>query len=809
MDKKDMYVRKLPLAFMTLLLLTSAPVHANVVTNAAGCLAAPFKAAAVSVSSGEKVLELAVEDPSCVGRIMAVDPATIVSSVMVIALQQQGVMPKNVGQCRGFINGLASGLIADALLEVPGLPSLLGSKGTDMLEDIVAGGSSTALSSVPGMNTITGALSCGCAVADIGGPETVKKVMNAVGSGAQQCGGLVTDLIKGGLVGIDTGAKAVENTLESIYQGAHMPQDTYYRIYFANRKEAEYKYWVALMSPNAQLHNAIARQGGYMDGVTKTCFNYFTSHRMSDSSAEKTCTSFRDSYNQEFNKWAVMQDQVRLVKGLAADPTPVATKLLKSQLGWLLPRNGDALDLPSWKRGDPLVRACANAVTQAAKSVPPEKYMGGATDGLSKRFTTLALLNAAHYSCVSAVLSDVYGFNQTVIEPKSMGQFDDFYSYTPAALSDPQKYIKKIQMMAANAQPTDSVGSVFYATNRPLQKQANALIAQKIKSFMDYGVTKVLLTNIKSEEQKKKEEEANKKTNAELQAKNSAETLAAINKLKVACSDVRCGTDITHMYQACGKTSGPPDERGDVAGPMSIEKGCAKAYSVLYRISAVKGKVEEHLDAEATRVLALPSRDPAASAKDVGQQRGDALQQFQQLRDEAIEKLITIGSSYNAGVALEKALEPRFVALLGVHFKQSAIGSGALVALPPPAGGALLGGSLGTKLTAPTAPTAPVAPVAPAVALDLQAPQLASCKRFLGRADEMLCSNVADFNACKLQVDSGKLKTCRQYGQSQVYSNSDGRPSIGSGAIQPRPPGSFGNTPLAVPGHLGSQFPKR
>ena len=731
---------------------------------------------------------------------MAVDPATIVSSVTVIALQQKNVIPKDIGQCKGFINGKASGLIADALPEVPGLPTLLGAKGTDMLEDIVDGGASTALSSVPGMSTVTGALSCGCAVADIGGPETIKKVMNAVGSGAQQCGGLVTDLVKGGLVGIETGAKAVENTLESIYQGAHMPQETYYRIYFANRKEAEYKYWVALMSPYSQLHNALMRQGGYIDGVTATCRDYFDAYRMKPGNAEKTCNSFRDSYNQEFAKWAVLQDQVRLVKGLAADPTLAATKLMKSQLGWLLPRNGDALDLPSWKRGDPLVRICAKAVTQAVKSVPPEKYMGGATDGLFKRYKTLALLSAAHYSCVSTVLRDVYGFNQTVTEPKSMGQFDDFYSYTPTALIDPQKSIQKIQTMAANAQPTDTVGSIFYATNRPLLKQANVLIAQKITSFMDYGVTKVVMTNIKSEEQKKKEEDAAKRTGAELQPKNSAEALAAITKLKAECSDIRCGTDITHMYQACGKTSGPPDEHGDVAGPMSIQKGCAKAYGVLYRISAAKGKLDEHLDAEAKRVLALPSKDPAASAKDVEKQRGEALQQFQQLRDEAIEKLITISSSYNAGVALEKALEPRFAALLSVHFKQSVMGSGALVTLPPAAGGMLLGGSLGTKLTAPTAP---------AVALDLQTPQLASCKRILGRADEMLCSNVADFNACKLQVDSGKLKTCRQTEQAQVYSKSDSSPASETGTVRPHPPGSLGNTSLTVPGNLGSQFHKR
>ncbi len=46
---------------------------------------------------------------------------------------------------------------------------------------------------------------------------------------------------------------------------------------------------------------------------------------------------------------------------------------------------------------------------------------------------------------------------------------------------------------------------------------------------------------------------------------------------------------------------------------------------------------------------------------------------------------------------------------------------------------------------------------------------LAHCKPFLGRPDEMLCSDAADFNACKRQVDSRKLKTCRQTGQTQVY----------------------------------------
>lgn len=796
-DKKNFRLRVVPLFLLASLLFASTASRANVVKNAVGCLAAPFKAAAVAVSSGEKVLQLAVDDPQCVARVMAVDPATIVSSVMVIALQQKNIMPKDLGQCRSFINGKASGLIADALLEVPGLPSLLGNKGTDMLEEIVAGGASTALSSVPGMSTITGTLSCGCAVADIGGPETIKKVMNAVGSGAQQCGGLVTDLIKGGLVGIETGATAVGNALESIYQKKHMPQETYYRIYYANRKEAEYKHWVERMSPQAQLHNALARQGGYVDGVTKTCRDYFDSHTMSPENSEKTCNSFRNSYNQEFAKWATTQDQVRTVKGLAADPTTTATKLLKSQLGWLLPRNGDPLDLPSWKRGDPLVRACATAVTQAAKSVPPEKYMGGVTDGVSKRYKTLALLSAAHYSCVSTVLSDVYGFNQTVLEPKSMGQFDDFYSYTPNALTDPTKYILKIQAMAANAKPTDSVGSIFYATNRPLLKQANSLIAQKITSFMDYGVTKVVMGNIQYDQQRKKEEDAAKKTGAEWQAQSSAEALAAIKKLKAACSDIRCGTDITRMYQACGKTSGPSDEHGDVSGPMSLQKGCEQAYSMLYRISSAKGKIDEHLEAETKRVLALPTKDPAASANDVQRQQSEVLQQFQQLRDEAIDKLTTIGSSYKAGVAYEKALEPQFAALMGVHFKQSAIASGAMVALQPTAGGALLGGSTGTKLTAPAA------------GVGMQMPQLASCKSFLGRTGELLCSDTADFNACKQQVDSGKLKTCRQTGQSQVYTKSDGSSATSPATIRPSPLGNFGNTPLTAPGNVGSQFPKR
>jgi hypothetical protein len=44
------------------------------------------------------------------------------------------------------------------------------------------------------------------------------------------------------------------------------------------------------------------------------------------------------------------------------------------------------------------------------------------------------------------------------------------------------------------------------------------------------------------------------------------------------------------------------------------------------------------------------------------------------------------------------------------------------------------------------------------------------CKSYLGRADEMLCPDAASFSACKAQVDSGKLKTCRQEGMTQAYS---------------------------------------
>ncbi len=44
------------------------------------------------------------------------------------------------------------------------------------------------------------------------------------------------------------------------------------------------------------------------------------------------------------------------------------------------------------------------------------------------------------------------------------------------------------------------------------------------------------------------------------------------------------------------------------------------------------------------------------------------------------------------------------------------------------------------------------------------------CKPFLGRADEMLCPDAATFAACKAQVDSGTMKTCRQEGVQQAYS---------------------------------------
>ncbi len=51
-----------------------------------------------------------------------------------------------------------------------------------------------------------------------------------------------------------------------------------------------------------------------------------------------------------------------------------------------------------------------------------------------------------------------------------------------------------------------------------------------------------------------------------------------------------------------------------------------------------------------------------------------------------------------------------------------------------------------------------------------------SCKPFLGRADELLCPDVVAFNACKVQVDNGKMKTCRQTGSQAVYQKSPAAP---------------------------------
>ena len=88
-----------------------------------------------------------------------------------------------------------------------------------------------------------------------------------------------------------------------------------------------------------------------------------------------------------------------------------------------------------------------------------------------------------------------------------------------------------------------------------------------------------------------------------------------------------------------------------------------------------------------------------------------------------------------------------------------------------------------------------------------------SCKLFLGRPTELLCPDAATFMACRSQVDTGKLASCRQVGVSTAYTKQDGPPASGPGTVRPTPPGSFGNTPLTVPGAVPSGFggsrPKR
>jgi hypothetical protein len=71
------------------------------------------------------------------------------------------------------------------------------------------------------------------------------------------------------------------------------------------------------------------------------------------------------------------------------------------------------------------------------------------------------------------------------------------------------------------------------------------------------------------------------------------------------------------------------------------------------------------------------------------------------------------------------------------------------------------------KSAAPLGTPAATPPVTPPAATP---PAVQACKPFLGRADEMLCPDAATFAACKGQVDSGKMKTCRQEGSTAVYS---------------------------------------
>lgn len=52
-------------------------------------------------------------------------------------------------------------------------------------------------------------------------------------------------------------------------------------------------------------------------------------------------------------------------------------------------------------------------------------------------------------------------------------------------------------------------------------------------------------------------------------------------------------------------------------------------------------------------------------------------------------------------------------------------------------------------------------------AVDIAA--LAQCKPFLGRKDELLCTNINALNACKAQVDKKQLRTCRIVGSQEVY----------------------------------------
>ncbi len=191
-------------------------------SDLANCAATPISVTEFAVGPGREAAKFVVNHGECVPDVVAGDPLLVGLSGGVAVLMAAKKLPTGAQACMDASIGAASREVADKMIAVPGLTSLLPSKGEKLLKEIAYDQATQAtLYDVPGISVVTGRLECSCAVASTGMSavelkESVKDVLNKTGS----CGKVVGKIIGGAYDTAKAAAKAAGDAAKAAYSAA-------------------------------------------------------------------------------------------------------------------------------------------------------------------------------------------------------------------------------------------------------------------------------------------------------------------------------------------------------------------------------------------------------------------------------------------------------------------------------------------------------------------------------------------------------------------------------------------------------------
>ncbi len=272
----------------------SPAAHADVFDDAWSCAVAVKEGVVDTAIIGGKALKFIATKPDCVTRLGT--PATAAPIGVVVGLANIGVLPKSQPSCSGKLYGTAAKPVAEMLNATLGKLGVLPDGAKDQLIGIAAGGiAGEVLAEIPGMDFVSGSLTCGCDLVDAGlNTETIEKVLNTADNVGDKCVGPGWDKAKeiaGEMVNFagdaaEEGIRQVSNLGDALAgQTKHVPYLAYYDQNWAPKVE-----WYAtheFNNPNAWHGNELWRQ------VWEPCVSYFDGHTQAEDTARYTCDNMR------------------------------------------------------------------------------------------------------------------------------------------------------------------------------------------------------------------------------------------------------------------------------------------------------------------------------------------------------------------------------------------------------------------------------------------------------------------------------------------------------------------------------------